>query len=808
MTYEEKASASSDNVYFGIQWNESNTATTFSVKPTIYRWDRQSTDNSGGRWSEDITKTSGSGVDSWSGISFVAGSGYRVIDTFSSKRTYTKGTSAGTVYYHLYTDANFGTYYNGWHTIGAESWTFTITVPALAKYTITYKANGGTGSDQTQDKYHGKNVTLKAASTFSRSGYKFKQWNTKSDGTGTSYAAEASFTGNSNTTLYAIWTPNTYDVKYYANGGSGTTSAQTKTHGVALTLRSNGFTRANYVFKNWNTVAGGTGTSYSAGASYTGNAALNLYAQWYAPYTVAYNKNTTDTVSDLPSSQTKVHNTSLTLSSTRPTRTGYNFLRWNTATGGTGTNYSPGATYTANAAATLYAQWEVAHYAPTITSLTVQRCNSDGALNAEGTCCKVTCEWSVDNTTAGYTTTTGSKMRVKVGSFDAVETDISGLSGTTEYVYTANTLSIANPYTVTVTIVDTASANNSTSRSATITRAFFTMHFKDGGTGIGIGKVSTTDNLLDIGMTTRFNELATVQATTSSSTAYDSENPKIRFSNANASQNGDLVFTDYDAIHSGATLAWITDQTQSWFHTQYIYATGSVYSNANHYIQDTIADTSSATNGVSSNTYRNYSVLDKNSRYASYLETTFKTDGSVNVGLSARNFGTGANVNNGINLSVANDGTLGVSVTTPYGWRNALGASSGSWPQSLGGTGRAQNTANRTYWCGRILYDNNTGTNGTVTLAETAANFAFMFIGIRSDSSQYTGLFVRSPNGKTVTLACVEAASSYNYVKTRKVSISGTSISGTTSTHTGLSGSVAATSSANEVYITHVIGFV
>lgn len=167
----------------------------------------------------------------------------------------------------------------------------------------------------------------------------------------------------------------------------------------------------------------------------------------------------------------------------------------------------------------------------------------------------------------------------------------------------------------------------------------------------------------------------------------------------------------------------------------------------------------------------------------------------------------GTAVANYLTMTQKKDGSRSYSVTDNTAFRNALGASSGTWPQSIGGTGRAQTTADRTYWCGRILYDNNTGTSGTVTLNETAANFAFMFIGFRSDSSQYTGLFVRSPNSKTVTLACVEAASNYNYVKTRKVSISAKSISGTTATHTGLSGSAAATSSANEVYITHVIGF-
>lgn len=704
MSYEEKPADNSNNVYFGIEWNESNAATTFSVKPTIYRWDRQSTDNSGGRWSEDITKTSGSGTDSWSGLSFVAGSGYRVIDTFS-KRTYTKGTSAKTIYYHLYTDANFGTYYNGWTNLGAQTWTFAMTVPALAKYTITYKANGGTGSDQTQDKYHGTSVTLKAASTFSRSGYKFKQWNTKSDGTGTSYAAGASFTGNANTTLYAIWTPNTYAVTYYANGGSGTTSAQTKTHGVALTLRSNGFTRANYVFKNWNTVAGGTGTSYSAGASYTGNAALNLYAQWYAPYTVSYNKNTTDTVSNLPSSQTKVHNTSLTLSSTRPTRTGYNFLRWNTATGGTGTNYSPGATYTTNATATLYAQWEVAHYAPTISSLTVQRCNSNGVLNTEGTCCKVTCTWSVDNTTAGYTTTTGSSMKVKVGSFAEVSVGISGLSGTTEYVYKANTVSIANPYTVTVTIVDTASANNSTSRSATITRAFFTMHFKEGGTGIGIGKVSTTDNLLDVGIPLQLNADSNNFVSLKTKTANYTGTP-IRVYGADDA-NGDalvmglggmtvlgggesasnlysalglapgnetLHLASDNQVNLYAACQTIANRTRLQLGVSTGDNVGAPAVRTDAAANSKVAIGTSSNNGVSVNTnlFTHY-TYDKNGFWTScYINRTDASGGVVTV-IGVQNKKTdGTNVANYLTMTQRKDGSKGYAITDPAAFRDAL----------------------------------------------------------------------------------------------------------------------------------------
>lgn len=43
-------------------------------------------------------------------------------------------------------------------------------------------------------------------------------------------------------------------------------------------------------------------------------------------YTISYNANGG---SGAPGSQTKTHGTDLTLSSTKPTRNGYNFSKWN-----------------------------------------------------------------------------------------------------------------------------------------------------------------------------------------------------------------------------------------------------------------------------------------------------------------------------------------------------------------------------------------------------------------------------------------------------------------------------------------------
>ena len=73
-------------------------------------------------------------------------------------------------------------------------------------YTVTYNSNGGTGTmtDPNSPYDSGDTVTV-LANSFTKSGYLFTNWNTASDGTGTSYNPGATFSINKNTTLYAQW---------------------------------------------------------------------------------------------------------------------------------------------------------------------------------------------------------------------------------------------------------------------------------------------------------------------------------------------------------------------------------------------------------------------------------------------------------------------------------------------------------------------------------------------------------------------------------------------------------------------------
>lgn len=71
-------------------------------------------------------------------------------------------------------------------------------------------------------------------------------------------------------------------------------------------------------------------------------------------YTVSYNANGG---SGAPSNQTKQHDITLTLSSVKPTRSGYTFAGWGTSATDTGVKYAAGGQYTGNASITLYAIW-------------------------------------------------------------------------------------------------------------------------------------------------------------------------------------------------------------------------------------------------------------------------------------------------------------------------------------------------------------------------------------------------------------------------------------------------------------------
>lgn len=163
----------------------------------------------------------------------------------------------------------------------------------------------------------------------------------------------------STSATFTIAVKPSYSVTYYGNasGSTGVPTSQTKWYGDTLTLTSNTPSRTNYAFYHWNTSSTNSGTTYNPGGSYRENAALKLYAIWNPIIRFDANGGTT---SSLPANQTKTYGQSMNLSSTVPTRTGYEFKRWNTSTSDpASTAYNKSASIAANDNLTklLYAIW-------------------------------------------------------------------------------------------------------------------------------------------------------------------------------------------------------------------------------------------------------------------------------------------------------------------------------------------------------------------------------------------------------------------------------------------------------------------
>ncbi|MBP5800531.1 InlB B-repeat-containing protein [Microbacterium maritypicum] len=76
------------------------------------------------------------------------------------------------------------------------------TATVLDTHTVTFNANGGTGS---MDSQSATTPTTLTANAFARTGYVFTGWNTSADGTAVAYADGDNFDFTTDTTLYAQW---------------------------------------------------------------------------------------------------------------------------------------------------------------------------------------------------------------------------------------------------------------------------------------------------------------------------------------------------------------------------------------------------------------------------------------------------------------------------------------------------------------------------------------------------------------------------------------------------------------------------
>lgn len=153
--------------------------------------------------------------------------------------------------------------------------------PTPKTYTITYDANGGSEAPSSQTKTENVDLTLSDTKP-TREGYTFVNWNTKKDGTGTSYNAGDTYKQNANVTLYAQYQEElnegdkTYTVTFWMNDGTNKKEQKVINIGDKVVKPSDPI-REGYTFEGWYNKKE-KGTQYDFSKEVTSN--INLYAHW------------------------------------------------------------------------------------------------------------------------------------------------------------------------------------------------------------------------------------------------------------------------------------------------------------------------------------------------------------------------------------------------------------------------------------------------------------------------------------------------------------------------------------------------
>lgn len=283
------------------------------------------------------------------------------------------------------------------------------------KYTIIYNGNDTvnniygnkvtskfTGSTPNTTCLYDTDVTL-ARNGFSKIGYEFKGWNTKSDGSGKYYKSgetlvKPNFTDKNNgqITLYAIWEPVSYMVNLYKNrpvdasneikySGDNTWIKNHDCYSRSFKYDDNSNLPSTSIYKlkgwkiteNWyeskkGNNGGVSGTSYSSGLvnlTDRNGKVINLYVGWEKiKYTIVYEANDSEVTGSTPNTAC-LYDTDITLARNGFDKNGYYFKGWNTKSDGSGVYYKseekltkPNFTDVDNGKVVLYAIWEPIKY--------------------------------------------------------------------------------------------------------------------------------------------------------------------------------------------------------------------------------------------------------------------------------------------------------------------------------------------------------------------------------------------------------------------------------------------------------------
>ena len=188
-----------------------------------------------------------------------------------------------------YTEAAGGELIENGSVVASTSVTALYAHYAPNEYTVAFAGNGATGSMSAQAFSYDEAKAL-AANAFVRKGHSFLGWGLAATDEAAAFAdgeivSNLTAVADATVTLHALWSPNSYTIRFDRNGGQGSMSAQTMVYDVPALLASNTFTRGAegaFQFMGWSTAADGA-VEFKDGALVTNmvsEGSITLYAVW------------------------------------------------------------------------------------------------------------------------------------------------------------------------------------------------------------------------------------------------------------------------------------------------------------------------------------------------------------------------------------------------------------------------------------------------------------------------------------------------------------------------------------------------
>ena len=237
---------------------------------------------------------------------------------------------------------------------------------AANSYSIVYDANGGSGAPASQENISFDEEVKISETKPTREGYTFLGWSTDSTAMKPEYESGQTVQGlvsdtNGKVTLYAVWALNTYTIKYDANGGSNPPSEQTGIpYGQEVTLKKEEPIKTGYTFDGWSRNSKATSAEFKAGATVSNlvadsNGVVTLYAIWKVNlFEINYNANGG---SNAPSMQTFTYDSSNKITTSIPSKIGYDFKGWSRTSSGS-VQYTSGQNITVSEINEMYGYYK------------------------------------------------------------------------------------------------------------------------------------------------------------------------------------------------------------------------------------------------------------------------------------------------------------------------------------------------------------------------------------------------------------------------------------------------------------------